>query len=384
MFLTQIPSGTPRGSYLNQAIALYMQPVRAKLLRLFHNGFTQEWVRQSPELFGIETVLLANISPMSDNNPLALIAKEIETHSQTVNDVKKAKFIAALVAYTPITEENKTWRNQIRNIFVIEMSKNLLNQEVIEAGLRILTACPAENVSDDPETSALLCEILRTQSHSDSVIQVALEYVMKILHAATDHHILAMQKESKSNIFIEIASLLVTVPLAGIPLSVESVTRLATRGRALNVISVALSLSSEPAAFLNLRRDSSEKTIAQKAFGVLFAELMLENRYRHFLPLPETYTQTADIRVRRVRDAICILNRMSSLEASKSPLEEYSVLVPSLFGLVRSLLAKPSIETSAFDAIFQEMLRGDLVMIKELGTAQLAGTALEIEQSVWS
>jgi hypothetical protein len=41
-------------------------------------------------------------------------------------------------------------------------------------------------------------------------------------------------------------------------------------------------------------------------------------------------------------------------------------------------------ETSAFDAILQEMLRGDLVMIKELGTVQLAGSQLEIEQSVWS
>ena len=383
LIATQAPSGTPRNvSFVSQPSALYIQTVRASLLRLFHDAFDAELVLKTPDLSSLENILLANSVTGLEPHPVEIISRLLGAAQVDILTPTRSAFVRDLLYSTSTSDESVKWRidcrdQVIRNVLSVDLpiSSNL------ESAIQILLACPFQTVASDESFRKLVCGVLKSREHPDSITRLIVTYLVKILHACTETDLQHLQTDS--NILLALSDLVVEMKADIFTIS-DTLGMLRTRQEALQVLSVALALSPDPLAFLNLRRDAFDKTIGQKAFAVLFSELLLESKYRYQQALPEMYSTFFPTRWRRIKDSTNILTRMASLEPATSPLDEYSVLIPSLFGLIQSIIAKPSTETEKFDKAVKKMLQGDLVLIKELGAPELVGTPLEIEHSIWS
>ena len=387
MYSVPPTQSTPR-AFL--ASSLYLPVIRAKLVRAFHAAYPEGELRKSAQLRNLESVLLAN-APIAESTPIGLLTSHIEkcgaalTHNQSV-------FVSRLLAYTPSTEDTKPARVAIRDAVLASVSTAYSAGDIDRCidGMQVLLACPVDGLSEKTDAMGILCSLLRHQPvttalHSDRMIPFA----VKLFQSVSDIDLSSLQRApTNSNILLALSSL-VLAPVSDATVETEPLSLLRVRGEALNAISVALALASDPIALLNLREDSAtDLTIAQRAFMVLFHEFFYEVQIRHF-QIPDSYPIFLPLRLRRVRDATVIVTRMAALlvdhHASPAPLDEYSALVPSLFGLVKALIggsAKP--ETAEFDSLVAEMQRGSLLYIKELCLPELVGTCFEIEHSIWT
>ena len=364
MFLgsTQTPRNTLASS------SLYIAPVRAKLVRLFYSAFNSEEIARTPNVVKLETVLLNNTVVVPDNHPVYLLSLILD---KCLGSITASVFAARLLAFTPISEESKPWRLTIRDLVLTALAEG-------RGGLDILMALPLEGVFLDERFQAICCPLLRVDSEH---VLLCIDVVLKALSSCV-----SIDAPKCTKLVLTLAVLILPSGQRAYMVE-ESLSVLSVRQKALTAISVAVSLSTDPISILQLR--SEEKiSVGQSIFQVLFTELLLESHSRHY-GLPQWYQRSTAVRVRRIRDSTAVLVRLASqqVEAStKSQLGEYAVLVPSLFGLVKSILAKAggSIpETAEIDAVVVEMTRGDLTYIKELGAPELAGTAFEIEHSSW-
>lgn len=373
MFLsaTQGPSATPRAT----CIPLYLPHVRTKLVRMFYAAFPQEAIKAMPALKAIESILLSNVVTSTDCNPVCLLANS-DLMDYCLGSEAAELFVANVLASTPQSEDTKASRLAIRDTAFSRPGSDILLHSPL-AG--IVTA-----------NQAILGIACKTLSMTDimgksKTVGTCINFLINLFHSCTESEFNIIQCAPEStNVLLALIDL--AIPQQDKPLVSEELSVLEIRHRALTALSVAVSVSTDPITLLRLKRSGSPMTIAKKVFDALFSELLLESFFRS-AELPGTYSAGVKIRARRIRDSVNILVRLACtfLESPghKSPLDDYSLMIPSLLGLMRALLAKPSNMTAEIDEVLTEIMGGDLNFIKELGVPELAGTPFELEKSIW-
>ena len=371
MYLGTQISATPRGFVVS---SLYLQPVRTKLVRLFYAAYATDQIRRSGELKAIENVLLSN-TVGSDGHPISLLSKRfLETDKSVTKD--EAEFVYTLLCHTPQTEDTKSYRLTIRDSCVSKFSGSVCGEL-----FKILLACPTDGLAENVTFLETVCSVIaQGADQAELICDYVFPLVSKLLNAASDAGFLQLQK-ANTNIFLSIGSI-----LNGAGSEPLHVFRM--RQMCMAVTATAVSLSPDPLALLSLRQAQSERTLSQRVFSVLFEELMYELHSRTH-GLPTNYPNFVSLRAKRMKDAVIILARLGSLyvdfpaQNKQNPLDDFSLFIPSLFGLVKALIAKRSEATASIDLIITELVKGDLLFIKELSNAKLVGTSFEIEQSAW-
>jgi hypothetical protein len=166
-------------------------------------------------------------------------------------------------------------------------------------------------------------------------------------------------------------------------LKITTLTESDIQSDIVGVIVSAVMKTTDPIAFLNLRFEK-RTTIGQKIFCVLFQELLNESRIRALGGHDDKTRKFIPSRIRRVMGAVHVLTRLGSVwsesgQSTTSPIGEYSLLIASLFGLVKEFLAVDL--NDPFSDLVKDMHEsGDLIFLKELQTT-IPG--FEIETSHW-
>jgi hypothetical protein len=207
--------------------------------------------------------------------------------------------------------------------------------------------------------------------------------------------------ETKLNIFLHLSEMVDGVGHAGEFIQVITLTESELFSDIMDVFVSAVMKTSDSLAFLSLRHDSGYSigttcdnpttvefgtTIGQKCLCVLFQELLNESRIRAMGGHDEVTKKFLTSRIRRVRGAMHILTRLGAVwsevgqsSPTNSPIGEYSLLIPSIFGLLKELMAIQS--DDPFPSLVKDMHEsGDLFFLKELQTT-IPG--FEIETSQW-
>lgn len=368
---TQGPSATPRAT----CIPLYVPQVRTKLVRMFYAAFSQEKIIAVYALRAIESVLLSNVVTTVETNPVTLLAQP-GVIDQCIGTEQGEIFAATVLACTPVSEDTKISRISIRDAVIQN------------PGYTILLYCPLTGlVEAKPSILISACKILQSSSieEDSKKLSACINFLTSLFHNCSDKEWETIRSSpEQSNILVALAEL--ACPTRDKPLVIESSSFLELRTHALTALSVAISNSTDPVATLRLSTYGGSMTLGKQMFDVMLSELLLESYFR-WSGLPPAYSSAAKLRTRRLRDSINILVRLAVtfLDSGhqKSPLDDYSVLIPSLLCLVRSLLTKSSAATSEMDSVIVELIQGDLGFIKELGVPELAGTSFELERSIW-
>lgn len=326
-------------------------------------------------LKAIESVLLSNVVTSADCNPVCLLSNA-EVMDYCLGSEAAEVFVANVLASTPQSEDTKASRLAIRDFALSKPGFDILLHSPL-AGL----------LNSNQGILGIACKTLSLPDlmEKSKTVGTCINFLINLFHSCTESEFNIIQcAPDSTNVLLALIDL--AVPQQDKPLVSEQLWVLEIRHRALTALSVAVSVSADPITLLRLRTSETTMTIAKKVFDVLFSELLLESFFRSG-ELPGTYSAGVKIRARRIRDSVNILVRLACafLESPghKSPLDDYSLMIPSLLGLMRALLAKPSNMTAEIDAVLTEMMAGDLNFIKELGVPELAGTSFELEQSIW-
>jgi hypothetical protein len=368
MYLTQNnlhPVSTPRG-YVS---SLFVPVIRTRLVRSFHAAFTECEIRKSQSLRSLESVLLNNACPPDILSPLNLLSRALEACLDVT--VKKVEFSILLLNSCPQTDCHKSGRIEVRNF--------CLRDDRLEPCLPLLTACHFDGISDQP--LSWLLNLVQAIGKSATAIQA----VIRVISTCTESDLIALQRsETRLNVFLALSD--VCLAKAGEEkIHHEGFEQTEVRTLGMNAISLALSVTVDPVGLMSLRKDASDQTIAQRAFLAMFEELFQETYFRE--KRISYSNQVTNLRVQRLVASTSIVTRVAALyleqQFTSNPLEEFSVLIPSLFGLIKGLLGSQSELTVDFDIILNKMIRGDLLYIKELGLPELVGTCFEMETSLW-
>lgn len=380
MYLTQ-PAPTPRGYFSGST--LYVPPVRARLLRSFHDGFKSSQVKGSKDLQALEETLLSN---SSESHPIFHLCNFLKMVSYNI-PLTASEFISELLAFTTVTEENKIGRSLIREGVCATLRKLIISDTFnLQGLLKILLSTPLDGgFSSSIENLNLMSTLIR--KHVKGSIQIA----EKIFQQSTDSEMLQVQRSNTdSNIVLALAEQILVTSNEMSPFIQEPAEVASLRASALHAIAVALSVTVDPLPILLLRKDQTDKTVAQKAFIVLFQQLMYEEYIRKFGG-SESGSLNEQIRLSSLRDSMTILSRAGALisdraDAENSPapliLDEYACLIPSLFGIIRSLITTK--RCAKIDAFLNDIQTGDLLFIKELSVPGIVGTCFEFERSLWA
>lgn len=371
MYTSTQVSATPRGFVV---ASLYLAPVRTKLVRLFYSAYTSDEIQGTPELAALESVFLTNVSS-PDSHPVTLMEKHITCGTVNLSSAE-SQFVYSLLCYTPCSEETKSNRLNIRE-WAVERMRTCVTAQVC----KVMLACPSEGLVETPVFLQSICGILSQGiTQIDLITESIFPLIGKVLNAASEVDFLSLQRHS-FNIFLLLADLLTTTDN-------ETPAVFGMRAKVLSLLSTGVGLSPDPLALLNLRQGQADKTVSQRVFCVLFEELMYEQSVRTH-GLSQNYAGFASMRAKRIRDGGAILARLGSLHYDSpstnkvTPLDEYSLFIPSLFGLVKALMARPSSETEEIDSVIADLLTGDLAFVKELSNPKIVGTCFELEQSGW-
>ena len=379
MYLTQ-PAPTPRG-YLSGS-TLYVPPVRARLLRSFHDGFKSSQVRGSKDLQALEETLLSN---SSESHPIFHLCNFLKPECDNIL-LTASEFIADLLALTTVTEENKTWRSLIRQGVCATLRRLIINDASnLESLVKILLSTPLDGGSStSSENLNLLSMLIRKR------VKGSIPLAEKIFQQSTDSEMLQVQRSNTdSNIVLALAEQVLVPSNEMYPFTKEPGEMATMRASALHAISVALSVTVDPLPVLLLRKDQTDKTVGQKAFIVLFQQLLYEEYIRKF-EVPKSGSLNEEIRLSSLKDSVTILSRAGALisertgsEPSPPPLilDEYACLIPALFGIIRSLIS--SKRSAKIDGFLNAIQTGDLLFIKELSIPGIVGTCFELERSLW-
>jgi hypothetical protein len=367
MFPTQL-APTPRG--FPSGTPLYAPAVRARLLRSFHDAFASSFVISSRELQGIEAVLLSNsVSTTDFNHPIFLVSTYFRNNSVDSLPQNAYDFVADILAFTHVTEENKPWRTVIRSC-VTSIALDSLMRDSTDVFLEKCTKLLLVDSLDafiEEEDLKLVCSLIRNR------VKNSVELAVKLIQKCTEPEFLVIQgARSEINILLALADQVLISSFINPQIIDDPPEVLAWRAKALHAISIALSLTTDPTSLLLLRRDQTEQTVCQKAFSVFFQQLIYEDHRRKMF----LHDNHGEMRISCAKDALSILTRAGALQTGSVAflLDECACLVPFLIGIVRSLVEKLPDDTSEFHEYLKTIPIGELMFIKGLGAPSAIGT----------
>lgn len=347
---------TPRGDRMPPP--LFHPSIRAFVLSQFYQSM--------PPCSGSELETKILNSELHDAPAvLTLVAARM---GEVPMDQMLSDFVSSILQLLPNAEESKEARLIIRKVTLEALSSQPI------PGYRILRHCPMAGLLENPATLSLMCQHLN--SPDSATVLAVLNLVSALLPACPENISFIQGAMSSSNIFLAISLLL--LPAAGELNTSETFHMVQVRSLAVHTLAIAAMESAEPLALLSLRSDANDATIGEKAFLVVFQELLQESQMRH-VGLPANYTKFLPLRISRIRDTMNVLLRLSALQGS---IGDYAILVPSLFALVKALVGAPTPETLDFDSMLAEVQREDLPCVKELLTCTIP-PPFDIEHSFW-
>lgn len=309
---------------------------------------------------------------------ISLLLLYLESSGWESMTAAKSKFFASIIAYSPLSEEHRSLKIRIRDSCLHHLQTLEPNASPTLSLVDILLSTPSEGAISEP-VCKWICDALASLNSQRRLSLIQL--VKRMLRECSDQEMLVIQRShTGSNILLALAALALVVD-NGRSVVVEIEAESSVRTEALHAISCALVATSDPVGLLNLRRDTDDQTIGQKAFMVMFQELLHEVEFRRG-GITDAHSSFLELRLKRLKLAVGMLVRLAALhvEAGQaSPLDEYALLIPSLFGLVKGILATAKDTSNEFDKAVRQLLTGDLLYVKELGLPELVGTCFEIE-----
>jgi len=375
MYATQyMPVATPRGFV---TASVFIPSVRTKLLRSFYKAFPHTELSSVRQ---IESALLSN-GCAGDQSMLSLLLIYLESSGLDSMTPEKSKFFASIIAYSPSSEDHRLLKIRIRDLCLHHLLTLEPNCSSLLPLVDILVSTPTEGIGS-VQVCKWVCDALASMYSIQRLSLIQL--VKRIVRECSDQDLLVIQRsQTGSNILLALATL-VTFVDNGRSIVVETEAESSVRTEALHAISIALVATSDPVGLLNLRRDADDQTIGQKAFMVMLQELFHEVESRRG-GITDAHSYSLEFRLKRLKIAVGMVLRLAALhvEAGQAtPLDEYALLIPSLFGLVKGILATAKDPSNQFDIAVRQLLTGDLLYVKELGLPELVGSCFEIETAV--
>ena len=376
MYATQyMPVATPRGFV---TASVFIPSVRTKLVRSFYKAFPQAELSSVRQ---IESALLSN-GCAGDQSLLSLLLIYLESSGLDSITPEKSKFFASIIAYCPSSEDHRLLKIRIRDLCLHHLLTLEPNCSSLLPLVDIVVSTPTEGIGS-VQVCKWVCDALASMYSIQRLSLIQL--VKRIVRECSDQDLLVIQRsQTSSNILLALATL-VTFVDNGRGIVVETEAESSVRTEALHAISSALVATSDPVGLLNLRRDADDQTIGQKAFMVMFQELFHEVESRRGGITDDAHSYSLELRLKRLKIAVGMVLRLAALhvEAGQAtPLDEYALLIPSLFGLVKGILATAKEPSNQFDIAVRQLLTGDLLYVKELGLPELVGSCFEIETAV--
>jgi hypothetical protein len=247
----------------------------------------------------------------------------------------------------------------------------------------ILTLLPTESLLTRRQIPSIM-ESFSCHLNTDNLS--LLKFLCKcIMHASPQEvsclHVLPMTH----NIFITASGKL--RPTSSAMTAEEDTMDLRMKCECVELILAGVLKTQDVVALLNLREDwSDSKTIGQRIFYLFFNELLRESRIRHH-PIPESdYRKYLPLRTKIIRGCLMCLARLgavwteASIPVSESPIKEGSLLIASVFGLVKDLSIHRTPLSSPIDEIVCNRT-DSLLFLKELCDTV---PGLEHEVSAWT
>jgi hypothetical protein len=213
-----------------------------------------------------------------------------------------------------------------------------------------------------------------------------------IVEGFNEAEIVQLQRAATNlNIFIALSEILVKSDGIHIGefLHTQSLYQSKLRSDAMDVLVTAAMKTTDLVALTCLRPDAhpgcNEASIGQRCVSIILQELLNESRIRALGGHDTVTRQFLPCRIRLVKGAMYILTRLGAVwseTATACPIEEYSLLIPSVFGLIRELLGAPASDGPCeFSDLVKDFYEsGDLHFLKEL---QSTIPGFEIESSQW-
>lgn len=349
------------------AVRLFSPIIQKKLLDLFYQ------IRQPPK--GWEAILDCLISNTDSSRQTML---QILNETYPCDSELCGEFVRAILLVLGKVQDQLLM--SLRDKIFDRMSDRTGRFEEL---IDILTILPTESLLSRDQM-CLIFESIDRQLRSGRFS--SLKFVRKCIMHATPQEVMSIQVlPIPHNIFIT-ASLGLR-PKTDSMIIVDDESDLRRKSECIELILAAAFKTKDVVALFNLRKDLSDsKTIGQEIFYLFFNELVRESRIRHY-PIPESdYRKFLPLRVKIIRGCILCLARLgavwseSSLPVSESPIKECSLLISSVFGLVKDLSAHRTNFSSPIDAIVCDRI-DCLLFLKELCESV---PGLEHEVSAWT